>query len=133
MLPGSVALSVPDETGAARSLYGSVMHRKDHAVPLAERHDVGPRLPARPLLREHEFAAGEVASRLREQHGDMQREDVIPVEALMQAVMVARPVLKQERRRLGLTGPMAPLEGTQSASTQTFRCQRSAVTPPRIG
>ncbi len=93
-----------------RSLHRPVTHRKDHPVPQPERHDVDPRLLARPLLREHELAAREIATRHREQQGDLQREDVLTVDVLMQAVVVALPVSKEERRRPGLTRLMASLE-----------------------
>jgi hypothetical protein len=36
-----------------------VMDRERHGVALAQRHDLGARLHARPLLRQHELAAGE--------------------------------------------------------------------------
>jgi hypothetical protein len=99
-----------DAMGASRSRHGPVRHRKDHPVALIEGHDLGSRLPAWPLLGHHEFVAREVPSRRREQHSDLQREDVFPVEVLMQAGIVALAVLKKERGRPGLAGPMATLE-----------------------
>src|SRR5258708_36682472 len=91
---------------AARALHGSIVHREDDAASLVQRHDDGPRLPAGPLFREHEFPAREILCRLREQEGDLQREYVLSVEILMQAVVIAFSILQQERRRPGLAGPM---------------------------
>src|SRR5207249_5504241 len=71
---------------------------------------LGARLLAWPLLGQHELTAREVSSRRREQHGDLQREDVLSVEVLMQAIVVALVVSKKQRRRPGLTGSMATLE-----------------------
>ena len=53
-----------DAEGTAAALGGPVMHGEDHAVTLTERHHVRPGLHARPLLGEHELAAGEVVARL---------------------------------------------------------------------
>ena len=54
-----------DAVGAARPLHRPFAHREDHAVALAEAHDLGARLHARPLLGQHELAAGKVALRAR--------------------------------------------------------------------
>src|SRR5499427_5116120 len=93
-----------DAVNAARALHRSMMHGEDHALALREWRDFCPRLHARALLREHEFAAGEIFARPRQQEGDLQREDVLAVEILMQAIVVADAVREQERRRLGLSG-----------------------------
>ena len=85
-------------------------HREDDAVALVERHDLGPGLSARPLLRQHELATREIPSRGRQEDGDLQREHVLPVHVLMQAVVVALGVLQEERRRLGLPGTMTAVE-----------------------
>ena len=52
---------------------------------------------AGPLLREHEFAAGEISLRLGKQDRDLDRKDVLSVKILMQAVIVARAVLQEQR------------------------------------
>src|SRR5262245_43424680 len=44
------AVAHGDAIDAARALHRPVMHRKDHALPLRKRHDLGARLHARPLL-----------------------------------------------------------------------------------
>ena len=52
----------------------------------------GERLPARALFRQHELAAGEVPRRCRQQHRHLQREDVLAIEILVQAVVIAGAV-----------------------------------------
>ena len=61
---------------------------------------------SRPLLRHHEFAARKITLRLGQQYRDLKRKDMLAVEILMQAVIVARPVLEQQRRRFALPGSM---------------------------
>ena len=80
---------------AARPLYRPVMHSKSHRIALPERHHFGPRLHSRPLLGQHEFATGEIAARFRQQDRDLQREHMLAVEVLMQAVVVTGPILQQ--------------------------------------
>ena len=87
------AVTQVDAIEAARALYRSMMHREDHAVALAERHNLDARLHAGSLFREYEFATGEVSSRCREQKRDLQREDMLAIEILMQAVVVTLAIL----------------------------------------
>ena len=94
----------------ARPLHRPVMHSKCHRVALPQRHHFGPRLHPRPLLGQHEFAAGEIATRFRQQYRDLQREHVLAIEILMQAIVVAGAILQQQRRRPDLAGVMAPLQ-----------------------
>ena len=51
--------SVPeiDAIGSARALHRTVVHREHHGIAPAQRHHLGPRLHAWPLLGQHEFAA----------------------------------------------------------------------------
>src|SRR6266436_3513908 len=95
---------------SARPLHRPVMHGKGHRIALSQRHYFGPRLHSRALLGEHEFAAGEITARFRQQDRDLQREHVFAIEVLMQAVVVAGAVLQQQRRRPGLAGAMAALQ-----------------------
>ena len=44
------------------------------------------------------------------QYGHLQRENVLAVNVLVQAVVVAGDILEQQRRRPRLTGPMTALE-----------------------
>src|SRR5580765_3942173 len=50
---------------AAHALHWPVAYREDHAVATPKRHHFGPRLHPRPLLGQHELAAGEVFLRFR--------------------------------------------------------------------
>ena len=97
---------------AARPLYRPVMHSKCHRIALLQRHHFGPRLHARPLLGEHELAAVKIAAGLRQQYRDLQREYVLAIEILMQAIVVAGAILQQQRRRPGLARGMAALQDT---------------------
>ncbi len=99
-----------DAISPPRSLHRPLAHRKDHAVTLAERRDLGARLHARPLLGQHEFAAGEILARLGEQDRDLQRKEMLAVHVLMQAIVVARTVAQEKRRRTFLTRLMAARE-----------------------
>src|SRR6185312_2560740 len=103
------AMSEIDAVVTARAAHRSVMDRKHNTVALLERHHFGARLHARPLLGEHEFAAGEL-TRLREKHGQLQREHTFAVKILMQAVVIARPILQNTGRRLNLTSGVAARE-----------------------
>src|SRR5262244_1186394 len=104
------AMAQVDAIPSFRALHWPMMDREDHAVPLAERHHLSARLLARSLLREHEFTAREVVSWHRQEEGDLQREDVLTIEILMQAVVIALAVVQEEWRWPGLAGAMAALE-----------------------
>src|SRR3546814_7374583 len=56
--------------------YRPRIHRENHRVALRQRHDRGARLHPRPLLGQHEFAAGEILPRRRQQHRDLQGKDM---------------------------------------------------------
>src|ERR1700724_3331059 len=112
-LPGADpahAVAHVDPIGATGAAYRTMVDRKDHSLALRERHDLRTRLHARPLLGQHEVSAGEVGIRAREQKRDLQRKDMLSVEILMQAVVVALTVLQEERRRLGLSGVVAAVQ-----------------------
>jgi hypothetical protein len=79
----------------ARTLHRTVMDGEDNRVALPERHDFWPRLHARALLGEHELATREVTFGFGQQNRDLERENVLAVEILMQAVVIVRPVGKQ--------------------------------------
>ena len=65
---------------------------------------------ARALLGDDEFAAGEIAFRFREQYCDLEREDMLTVEVLVQAVVIAGTVLEQQRGGPCLSGDVATVE-----------------------
>jgi hypothetical protein len=87
---------------AGRWLTRTARHR-----PCCERHDLAARLHARPLLDQQELAALEVAAGLAQQDRGLDREDEVAVEVAVQAVVVARPVAQQQRRRPLLAAGMA--------------------------
>jgi len=64
---------------SARPLHRPVMHSKSHGIALVQRYHFGPRLHAWPLLGQHEFAAGEVLARLRQQDCDLQWENMFAI------------------------------------------------------
>src|ERR1700724_95897 len=112
-LPGADpahAVAHVDPIGATGAAYRTMGDRKDHGFALRERHDLRTRLHARPLLGEHEVSAGEVGIRPRQQKRDLQRKDVLAVEILMQAVVVALAVLQQKGCRPGLSGMVTAIE-----------------------
>ena len=108
--PAHAMAQVDPAENPRRALHRPMMHGKGHRVALTQRHHLGARLHARPLLGQHEFAAGEIAARFRQQDRDLQREHMLAIEVLMQAIVVAFAVLQQQRRRAGLPGGVAALQ-----------------------
>src|SRR6478752_6630574 len=96
-----------DAVHAARAAHGPMMNCKDHCIALAQRNHLRPRLHPRPLLCEHELPAGKILAGLRQQDCDLQWEHMLPVEVLVQTVVVLGPVLEQQWRRPGLSRRMA--------------------------
>src|SRR6202011_3607214 len=74
------AMTQINAIGPSRPLHRPVMHSKGNRIALAERHHFGPRLHARALLGQHEFAAAEIAAGFRQEDRDLQRENVFAVE-----------------------------------------------------
>ena len=99
-----------DAVGSSRALYGPVVNREGHGIALVKRNDLGSRLHTRPLLREHEFAPGEISLWLGKQDGDLNRKDVLSVEVLVEAVVVAGAVLQEQRGGSQLPCVVAPLD-----------------------
>src|SRR5689334_16274410 len=91
------AVAERDAVVAARAPMRPAVDREHDGVALAERNHLGARLHARPLLGEHELAAVEILSRRRQQDRELQRKDVVAIEILVQAIVVAGAVLQQER------------------------------------
>jgi hypothetical protein len=73
-----------------------MIHRERHRVTLAKRNHLWPRLHARPLFGEHEFAPCEISLWFREQDRYLYWKDVLSVEILMQAIVVAFGVLEEQ-------------------------------------
>jgi hypothetical protein len=106
------AQAVPkvDAIGSARSLDRPMTYRERYGVALAERNHLWPRLHTRPLLGEDELTAREISLRFRQQDCYLYREDVLPVNILVQAVEVTFAVLKEQWRRSRLSCIMASLQ-----------------------
>jgi hypothetical protein len=102
------AVAHGDAVGHLGAAHRPMTDGEDDAIAAPQRHHGGARLYARPLLGQHEFTAREVPARFREQDRDLQREDVLAVEVLVQAVEVARPVAQEERCRARLAGRKKP-------------------------
>ena len=95
---------------AARTLHRPVVNRENNAVSLTERHNHRPALHSRALLRHDELSAGEVRAGVGQQNSQLEREDMLAVEVLVQAVVVADSILKEKRRRPYLTGIVTMLD-----------------------
>src|SRR5688572_5281210 len=87
---------------AANALHRPVRYGEDHGVALADGDHRAARLHARPLLGEQELAALEILAGPGQQDRGLEREAFGAVEILVEAVVVARPVAKQQWRRLRL-------------------------------
>jgi hypothetical protein len=92
------------------SLDRAVMHGERHGIALPQRYEFGPALHPRLLFREDKFTASEILARFEEEDRDLEREREIAVKVLMQAVEVARYILKQQRRRTRLARIVALLQ-----------------------
>ncbi|AHI88538.1 hypothetical protein CCNA_03935 [Caulobacter vibrioides NA1000] len=94
----------------ARPVGRALPYREDHAFALAQRHDLRSRLLARTLLDDDELAARKIAAGLVQKERRLQREDVLAIEILVQAVVVAGAVGQQQRRRPHLARVVATLQ-----------------------
>src|ERR1700730_238309 len=95
---------------AALTLHGPVVNCENNAISLTERHDHRPALHARALFRHDELSTGEVRAGVGQQNSQLEREDMLAVEVLVQAVVVVDSILKQKRRRPHLTGIVATVD-----------------------
>jgi hypothetical protein len=87
---------------AAGALGGPIAHGEDDGLALPQGDHVRARLLAGALLDQDELAPLEVPAGLIEQDRHLQRKDVLPVEILVQAIVVPAPVAEHQRRRPGL-------------------------------
>jgi hypothetical protein len=78
----------------ARTLHWAVMDRDHRSVALMQWQHERSRLHARALLGHHELATFEIAARLRQQYHHLQRENMLAVQILVQAVVVVGAVLQ---------------------------------------
>ena len=95
--------------GSALSLYRSMMNREAYGIALAQRHHFRSRLHPRTLFGQHELSSGKIPPGLRKEESHLDREDVLSIEILMKAVVVADAVLKQECSWPCLSSIMATL------------------------
>ena len=88
-------------------LHRTMMHGKSHSIAPTQRNDLRPGLHAWTLFRQHKLAAHKLLSGFREQNGHLYWEDMLPIEVLMQAVIIAFAILQQQRSRPDLSRIMA--------------------------
>src|SRR6266498_949331 len=98
-----------DAIGPALSLHRTMMHRKSNAISLAQRNYLGTRLHARTMFGQHKLSASKIQPRFGQQNSNLDGKDVFAIEVLMQTVVVAFPVLKQQRSRAHLSGVVTSL------------------------
>jgi hypothetical protein len=99
-----------DSVEAACALHWPAVDRKHNCVTLLQRHHRGTRLHARALLSEHELTTLEIFPRFAEENRHLERENMLAIAILMQAVVIILAVLQQQWGRAGLPGSMAPFD-----------------------
>src|ERR1700678_4270058 len=92
------AMPKVDPIGAPSSLNWAMMHGKGYGISLVQWHNFRSGLHPRTLFGKNKLAAREVPLRLGEKKGYLDRKDVLAIEVLVQAVVVADAVLQQQRR-----------------------------------
>src|SRR5579859_238702 len=93
-----------DAIVASRTLHWPVSSRKNDRLPLIRMNHFGFQLCSRLLLHQNKFAAFPIAPRLPEQKHHLQRKTNLAIKILMQTVVSARFIVKQQRRGLFLAG-----------------------------
>src|SRR5262245_44375781 len=73
---GADAMAHVDAVAALAAPHRAMAHREYDRAALGQGHHCGARLHPRSLLGQHELAASEVVPWLRQQDGDLQRENV---------------------------------------------------------
>jgi len=99
-----------DAIGPTRPLDRPMTHRERHRITLAERNHFWPRLHSRPLLGEDELTAHEIPLGFRQEDCYLYRENVRPVNILVQAVEVTFVVLEEQWRRSRLSCVVTSLQ-----------------------
>ena len=74
---------------------GPMVNRECHSVSFTKGNDFDLRLHARLLFRQYKFVTRELTSRLREQNRDLNRENILSIKVVVEAVEVAWSVLQQ--------------------------------------
>src|SRR6202171_4375645 len=138
--PGSVAVAGPQIANSmlqvhsvhtSRAMNRSMTGRNYCGASLAQRQHERSRLHAGALLGHHEFAALEVAARLGEQQYNLQWKNMLPIEILVQTVVVASAVLQQKRRWLPLSGRVAAVDEIDMPVRET--CGHAHRVIPAVG
>ena len=73
--------------------YRSLIDREHNRIASGQRYDMSARLRPRFLFRQHEFATLKIFPGLIQKHCRLHRELKIPVEVLVEAVIVTWPIL----------------------------------------
>src|SRR5258708_3875403 len=81
---------------AALALHRPVVNCKNNAVSLTKRHHHWTALHTRALLRHDELTTGEVRVGVGQKNCQLEREDMLTVEVLVQAVVVVDSILQQK-------------------------------------
>ena len=125
-----------DAIVALRSLDRPIVDRKGDGVAPAHRHDFDTTLHARPLLGECEFAAREVAAKLREQDRDLDREPKVAVQVLVPEISATQIPIPQPVERAGRSASrgMRANEPScrESAGFAIARATTVAIAPRRV-
>src|SRR5580692_5328225 len=95
---------------AAFALHWTVVYRESYSITLTKRNDLWPRLHARTLFGKYKFSARKVAPRFRQQDRHLYGKNMLAVKVLMQTVVVALPILQQQRGWPLLSGIVASPE-----------------------
>jgi hypothetical protein len=86
-----------DAIGSPLTRHRAVMDGKGHSITLAQRNNFRSGLHARALFRKYKLATRKISRRLREQDCHLDREDVLAVNVLVEAVIVSFPILQEQR------------------------------------
>ena len=112
-LAGShLAYAMPESHAilAARSLNRPGVDGEYDGIPFAQGDHRRSRLHPWTLFGKHEFASHEILAGLREQSRYLEGKDMLPIQILMQTIIVVGTIAQQERRRPELTGVVTSIE-----------------------
>src|SRR6202030_1893941 len=118
---------------SARSRGRTIAVREDNSLAFIERDRFTARLRARPLLDEQKFAAFEITTTPAERAGELERERDLAIQILMQAVVSAGFVAKDERRLLGLPARRADLQERRQRIRIRVASAKLPCPPVRMG
>jgi len=126
------AVAEIDAIGAAHALHRPAVDREHHRIAFLQRHHRRARLHSRALLGQHEFAPFKILVGLAQKDCDLERKDMLAIDVLVKAVVIARAILQQQRGRAVLPGRMAALDergvlGREAHVVPIAPCQRFAI------